>query len=102
MRDDQLRLIFTCCHPALAPVAQIALTLRLLGGLEMPEIARAFLVPGGDHGAADRPGEAEDPGRRHPLPGARPRGSCPDRLPPVLAVLYLVFNEGYARQPGDR
>ena len=59
--DDRLRLIFTCCHPALAPAAQVALTLRLLGGLSTPEIARAFVVPEADHGPAHRSGQGQDP-----------------------------------------
>ena len=90
MPDDRLRLIFTCCHPALAPATQVALTLRLLGGLETPEIARAFLVAGGHHGPAPRAGQAEDPRCAHPLPGAgrrraaRPPASRPRRPLPDL------------------
>ena len=81
--DDRLRLIFTCCHPALAPSAQVALTLRLLGGLQTPEIARAFLVRGADDGAAPRAGQAQDPRREHPVP--RPDDAeLADRLRPVL------------------
>ena len=70
VRDDRLRLIFTCCHPALAPAAQVALTLRLLGGLTTAEIARAFLVPEPTHGAAAGAGQGQDPRRPDPLPGA--------------------------------
>ena len=76
VKDDRLRLIFTCCHPALATSAQVALTLRLLGGLQTPEIARAFLVPEADDGPADRPGQEEDQGGRDPVPGARRRGTA--------------------------
>ena len=77
MRDDQLRLIFTCCHPALSPLAQTALTLRLLGGLEVPEIARAYLVP--EATIAQRIVRAKKKIRdaAHPLPGARAPPSCP-------------------------
>ena len=81
MRDDRLRLIFTCCHPALAPAAQVALTLRLLGGLSTAEIARAFLVAGADDGPAPGAGQGQDPRRRHPLPGARARPTCPTGSP---------------------
>ncbi len=68
--DDQLRLIFTCCHPALAPEAAVALTLRTLGGLTTPEIARAFLVPEPDSRPAARPGQEEDPRGRHRVRGS--------------------------------
>ena len=70
VEDDRLRLIFTCCHPALSVDAQVALTLRTLAGLTTPEIARAFLVPEANHGAAPRSGEAQDPQRRDPVPRA--------------------------------
>jgi RNA polymerase sigma-70 factor, ECF subfamily len=98
--DDQLRLIFTCCHPALAPEASIALTLRTLGGLTTPEIARAFLVP--EATLAQRLVRAKrkirEAGISYAVPPADRLG---ERLDSVLRVLYLVFNEGYDASSGD-
>jgi RNA polymerase sigma-70 factor (ECF subfamily) len=92
--DDQLRLIFTCCHPALAREAQVALTLRTLGGLSVAEIARAFLV--NDATIAQRLARAKQKIARAKIPYEIPdRESLAPRLQPVLSVLYLVFNEGY-------
>jgi RNA polymerase sigma-70 factor (ECF subfamily) len=100
VEDDRLRLIFTCCHPALAPEARVALTLRLLGGLTVPEIAAAFLVPETTMAQRITRAKAKIKGANIPyrVPG---EADLAERLAGVLAVLYLVYNEGYLASSGE-
>ncbi len=100
VEDDRLRLMFTCCHPALALDAQVALTLRTLGGLTTEEIARAFLIPSTT--MAQRLVRAKGKIRDAKIPyRVPPAEEIPERLEPIMTVVYLVFTEGYAATQGD-